>query len=103
MTRRYIADPRRSRVRLGSILVLALASIAALSLALAGSASAATPPTAATSGVSNVSYSAATLYGYVDAEGSATNYYFEYGTTSAYGAQSPLSPAGSATSTVKIS
>ena len=102
MTRRYIADPRRSRVRLGSILVLALASIAALSLALAGSASAATPPTAATSGVSNVSYSSATLYGYVDAEGSATNYYFEYGTTSAYGAQSPLSPAGSSSSSVKV-
>jgi len=102
MTTHYIADPRHSRLRLGSILVLALALIAALSLAVAGSASAATPPTAATSGVSNVSYSSATLYGYVDAEGSATNYYFEYGTTSAYGAQSPLSPAGSSSASVKI-
>jgi hypothetical protein len=102
MTTHYIADARRSRLRLGSILVLALALIAALSLAVAGSASAATPPTVATSGVSNVSYSSATLYGYVDAEGSATNYYFEYGTTSAYGAQSPLSPAGSSSTSVKI-
>jgi hypothetical protein len=103
METHYGADAQRSRGRLGSVFALVLALVAALSLALAGAASAATPPTAATSGASNVSYSSAVLYGYVNAKGSATNYYFEYGTTSAYGAQSPLSPAGSATSTVKIS
>ena len=103
METHYGADAQRSRDRLGSVFALVLALVAALSLALAGSASAATPPTAATSSASNVSYSSAVLYGYVNAKGSAANYYFEYGTTSAYGAQSPLSPAGSATSTVKIS
>jgi hypothetical protein len=82
-------------------LVLVLAIVAALALPAAGQA--ATPaPTLATSGVSNVGYSSATLYGYVNAQGQATNYYFEYGTTTAYGTQSPLSPAGGSTSTVKI-
>ena len=86
-----------------TIFVLALASLAACSPALVGQASAATPvPTVSTSGVSGVSYSSATLYGYVNAQGAATNYYFQYGTTSAYGAQSPLSPAGSATGSVKV-
>jgi hypothetical protein len=103
METHYIADAQRSGGRLGSVFALVLALAAALLLAIAGSASAFTPPTAATSGASNVSYSSAVCYGYVDAKGSPTNYYFEYGTTSAYGAQSPLSPAGSASSTVKIS
>jgi len=103
METRYIADAQRTWGRPGSVFALVLALVAALSLALAGSASAFMPPTATTSSASNVSYSSAVLYGYVNAKGSATNYYFEYGTTSAYGAQSPLSPAGSATSTVKIS
>jgi hypothetical protein len=103
METHYIADAQRTWGRLGSVFGLVLALVAALSLALAGSASAFTPPTAATSSASKVSYSSAVLYGYVNAKGSATNYYFEYGTTTAYGAQSPLSPAGSATSTVKIS
>src|SRR5271163_4330365 len=87
----------------GTILVLASAIVLA-ALALAASGQAATPPapTVATSGVSNVGYSSAILYGYVDAQGQATNYYFQYGTTSAYGAQSPLSPAGSATTSVKV-
>src|ERR1700677_2475096 len=94
---------KRARPGRRTILVLAL-SIVLAALALPAAGQAATPaPTAVTSGVSNVSYSSAVLYGYVDAKGSATNYYFEYGTSTAYGAQSPLSPAGSATSTVKIS
>ncbi len=83
--------------------MLALAiMLAALALPAAGQAATPPAPTVATSGVSNVGYSSAILYGYVDAQGQATNYYFQYGTTSAYGAQSPLSPAGSATSSVKV-
>lgn len=96
------AGPPRARSAHRTAFVLALALLAC-SLAIVGQASAATPaPTATTSSVSGVSYSAATLYGYVNAQGQATNYYFQYGTTSAYGAQSPLSPAGNATSTVKV-
>jgi hypothetical protein len=106
MERTFPSHPsyvRRARSAGGTILGLALA-IVLTALALPASGQAATPPapTATTSSVSNVSYSSAILYGYVNAEGQATNYYFEYGTTTAYGAQSPLSPAGSATSTVKV-
>jgi hypothetical protein len=60
-------------------------------------------PTATTGGVSNVAYSSAILYGNVNAQGQATNYYFEYGPTGAYGAQTPLAPAGNATRSVKVS
>jgi len=77
--------------------------LAALALPAAGQAATPPAPTASTSNVSGVGYSSAVLYGYVDAKGQATNYYFEYGPSTAFGAQSPLSPAGSATSTVKVS
>jgi hypothetical protein len=74
---------------------------------LISSAQAATPkplpPAVATSGVSNVTYSSAILYGYVDARGQATNYFFQYGTTKGYGAQTPLAPAGNGTITIKVS
>jgi hypothetical protein len=50
-----------------------------------------------------VSYSSAILYGYIDAKGAGTNYVFQYGTSSAYGAESPLSPGGNATSSVRVS
>jgi hypothetical protein len=97
-----VAKPSRARSAHRTILVFALAIVLA-ALALPASGQAATPaPTASTSGVSGVSYSSATLYGYVNAQGAATNYYFQYGTTSAYGAQSPLSPAGSASGSVKV-
>jgi hypothetical protein len=96
--------PRRPRRADRTILALALTLLALCSLALAGQAAAATPPapSVSTSGVSGVGYSSATLYGYINAQGQATNYYFEYGTTTAYGTQSPLSPAGSATTSVKV-
>jgi hypothetical protein len=61
------------------------------------------PPAVVTGGVSNVTYSSAILYGYVAARGQVTNYVFQYGPTRAYGAQSPLAPAGNGTSTVKVS
>jgi hypothetical protein len=71
--------------------------------ALALPASAAAAPSVSTGGVSHVSYSSAILNGYIDARGAATNYYFQYGTTSAYGAQTPLAPAGNGTISIKAS
>lgn len=94
-------NPRRPRSGRVTLLVLAL-MLAALALPAAGQAAQALP-TADTSGVSNVSYSSAVLYGYIDAKGAGTNYLFQYGTTTAYGAQSPLSPGGNAGSSVKVS
>ena len=93
----HVGSTRRAT---GTIIALVLVLVAALSAGAAVASAAA--PTATTSGVSNVSYSSAILYGYVNAQGAATNYYFQYGTTGAYGAQSPLSPAGSATGSVKV-
>ncbi len=78
-------------------------------LALPNVAPAATPPTPAhpprvnTWSVSNISFSSATLYGYVSPEGLATNYYFQYGTGNGYGAQTPLAPAGNGTIALKFS
>jgi hypothetical protein len=98
-----IANTRRARRAPRPVVLLALALIAA-ALALPASGQAAqAPPTASTSGVSNVSYSSAILYGYINAKGAGTNYAFQYGTTSRYGAQSPLSPGGNATTSVRVS
>jgi len=60
------------------------------------------PTAVVTGGVSNVTYSSAILGGYVAARGQVTNYVFQYGPTSAYGAQSPLAPAGNGTVTIKV-
>jgi hypothetical protein len=81
------------------------AVILAGALALPGAAAAATPapPTVSTSGVSGVTYTSAVLSGYVDAHGSATNYAFQYGTTTGYGGQTPLAPAGNGTIGLRFS
>jgi hypothetical protein len=77
-------------------------SVCALASA-AAPAGAATAPSASTNNASNVTFSSALLHGTVNAKGLATNYFFEYGTTRKYGAQSPLSPAGSAAGSVAVS
>ena len=69
----------------------------------AAQAAAVPAPAVTTGGVSNVAYSSAILYGYVDARGALTNYYFQYGPTGAFGAQSPLAPAGNGTSSTRVS
>jgi hypothetical protein len=91
----------RGRSRLLVVLVLTVGGVALL----AGSAWSATPkpPSVTTGGVSNVAYSSAILYGYVGARGELTNYYFQYGPTGAYGARSPLAPAGNGTGSAKVS
>ena len=61
------------------------------------------PPSDTSGSFSNVTYSSAILYGYVNAHGQPTNYVFQYGTTSAYGAQTPLAPAGNGSIPIKVS
>jgi hypothetical protein len=75
----------------------------ALALPLSAQAAAASAPGAVTAGVSNVAFSSAILYGNLNPHGQITDYVFQYGTTSAYGAQSPLAPAGNGASTIKVS
>jgi hypothetical protein len=72
-------------------------------LALPAQAAAPPAPSVAAGGVTNVAFSSAILYGYVDPHGQVTSYAFQYGATSAYGAQSPLAPAGNGTGTVRVS
>ena len=96
----------RTRFVQGRSRLLVTLALTAGALALfAGSAWSATarPPIVITGGVSNVTYSSAILYGWVDARGEVTNYVFQYGSTGAYGAQSPLAPAGNGTVSIRVS
>jgi hypothetical protein len=61
------------------------------------------PPTVNTGGITSLTYSSVDLHGHVNPRGQATNYFFQYGHTRKYGAQSPLAPAGSGTSPVAVS
>jgi hypothetical protein len=96
----------RKLVMNGRAVSVAILASALLALSIS-SAQAATakplPPAVVTGGTSNVTYSSAILYGFVAARGQATNYFFQYGPTRAYGAQSPLAPAGNGTITIRVS
>ncbi len=75
----------------------------ALSMALATSAPAAiSVPGADTGAASAVTYGSATLAGSIDPHGSNTTYYFQYGETRSYGAQTPLADAGAGTRAVRV-
>ncbi len=97
----------RSRSLVALVVLVALAWTAGVLALLVFSAQAAIPkplpPAVATSGVSNVTFSSVILSGNVNAHGLATNYVFQYGTTSGYGGQTPLSPVGNGTKGVKVS
>lgn len=65
-------------------------------------ASAPPKPTVHTGGAAEVGYATATLTGSIDPRKSATDYYFQYGPTDAYGAQTPLAEAGAGDATVPV-
>jgi hypothetical protein len=60
-------------------------------------------PGVATGRVTSVTYESATLTGSVNPHGGETVYYFEYGPTTAYGAQTTLTPVGNGTTSVPAS
>jgi hypothetical protein len=60
-------------------------------------------PVVATRHATSVTQTSATLNGTVNPEGQATSYVFQYGTSSAYGAQTPAASAGSGTKTIAVS
>jgi hypothetical protein len=62
-----------------------------------------TPPDAVTGSASGITASSATLNGTVDPNGRATTYYFEYGSTTSYGAKTAVKSAGSATNAQPVS
>jgi hypothetical protein len=58
-------------------------------------------PTVETKAATSVGETAATLNGIVNPRGAETKYYFEYGTTIAYGSKTSEASAGSGTSSVE--
>jgi hypothetical protein len=60
-------------------------------------------PTATTGGAANVTFQSARVNGSVDANNEATNYYFQYGTTRAYGTETAMTPVGSSGAPVRVS
>ena len=69
---------------------------AILALAVFPAAAVAAPPVAETGGVADVEQSTATLKGTVNPKGAPTVFYFKYGLTKEYGAQTPDADAGTA-------
>jgi hypothetical protein len=60
-------------------------------------------PTVVTGSASSIAPTAAKLNGTVTANGQATTWYFEYGTSTSYGSKTAARSAGSGTSSVKVS
>jgi hypothetical protein len=73
----------------------------AIALVASGTASAAAP-SATTVDAASVAQTAATLRGDVDPQGAATTYAFQYGTSTAYGAQTDPRAAGSGTAAKRV-
>jgi hypothetical protein len=61
------------------------------------------PPRAVTGSTTGIALSSATLNGTVDPNGQATTWYFEYGTSTSYGAKTPAKSAGSGTAAASVS
>jgi hypothetical protein len=85
------------------VLVGAVACLGAAMALGAPAAMAASEPAVSTGNATAITSTSATLNGTVNAEGQATTYYFEYGTTTNYGSQTPSTTAGSGTATAKVS
>ncbi|MGH3081907.1 MAG: hypothetical protein ACRDNH_12375, partial [Gaiellaceae bacterium] len=62
-----------------------------------------TAPVAVTGSATSVTVSSATLNGTVDPNGRATNWYFEYGTSTSYGSKTAVASAGSGTTARSVS
>jgi hypothetical protein len=96
---------RPSKTGRSTLLSAALLTGAALALPLASHAKPAAikPPSASTGGTEQRTYSSVTLNATVNPHGSDTTYYFQYGATVAYGAQTPTAAVGSGSVSVAVS
>jgi hypothetical protein len=74
-----------------------------LTLALPAAALGVSPPIVTTGLARAVSYGSATLTGTIDPRASNTTYYFQYGPTRAFGAQTALADAGAGTTSTTVS
>ena len=71
-------------------------------LAAPPAAAAATKPVVTTGGSANVAQTTAVVKGTVNPKGAATTYFFQYGTTTLYGAQTAPASAGAGTTGVHV-
>jgi hypothetical protein len=79
----------------------ALIAILAI-LALPAGALGASPPSVATNSAQQVTYATATLTGSVNPNGQDASYFFQYGPTRAYGAQTATADAGAGTHNLRV-
>jgi hypothetical protein len=86
-----------SLARSGTLL---LAIVAAAACSASAIAAAPPKPGVHTGGISGLTPTSVILDGGLNAKGQAANYVFQYGTTKAYGAQTPLTPGGRSTATI---
>jgi hypothetical protein len=103
MTMRKLA---RVWVRLRRRVALVGLPLACATLALAPGlrpAEAASPPGAYTGEAAQLTTTSATLNGSVSPGNQSTSYYFQYGTTTSYEAQTPVSPAGGGSQSIHVS
>src|SRR6185436_1137142 len=85
-----------------SRLLVILTLLAAALPAAAGAQTLAEPPVAVTGAADSLTETTANLNGSVDPNGSSTTYYFQYGTSAAYGLLTPDTDAGSGTDPVAV-
>jgi hypothetical protein len=88
-----------SRTRRGAPAILAALTLA-LALAVPAVAAAATKPGVSTLGAAKVTITTATLTGKINPHGAPTTYFFQYGTTTAYGSRTPNAGAGAGAAAV---
>jgi len=91
------------RTRTTRFSMLAVAALAAMGIASASASAAALAPTATTGAATQITYDSAVVGGGANPEGAATEVYFQYGTTTAYGSTSAPIPLGKGTSTTAVS
>src|SRR4249919_1704088 len=84
---------RRSLIVIAAVLVAASVALGAVAAA----------PTAITGSVSSVGGTSATVNGTVNPGGVATDWWFEYGTSTAYGSKTATTDAGSGSANVSVS
>lgn len=102
---RQVRAKGRNKCRsLGAIMLLAFAGAGFVgATAATGAPAPSSAPTISSGYFSNVTFSSAVLFADVNAHGQPTNFYFQYGETTGYGAQTPLAPVGSGTVALRVS
>ncbi len=98
---------RRLKLFIGTVASLAALTGASMAAPLASQATKTAPtpkpPSASTGGTAQLSYSSATLDATINPHGGETTYYFQYGPTNAFGAQTPPVAVGAGTVGVPVS